>query len=109
MCIGTPLCIVSVDGIAATATDGSTPQLIDLSLTGPLAPGSWVLAFLGTAREVLTETEAARIAAALAALRAVMAGGGADALGDAFADLEASGPELPPHLAAALAAGATTA
>ena len=32
MCIGVPLQILSVDGIAARATDGETEELIDLSV-----------------------------------------------------------------------------
>ncbi|WP_210528148.1 HypC/HybG/HupF family hydrogenase formation chaperone [Rubellimicrobium arenae] len=102
MCVGEPFRILSVDGIAAMATNGPREALIDLSLTGPVAPGTWVLTFLGTAREVISEDEARHIAAALAALRSVMTGGD---VGDAFADLEATGPRLPPHLQAALAEG----
>lgn len=105
MCIGVPMRILSVDGIAARATDGTDETLIDLSLTGPLAPGTWVLTFLGAAREVICEEEARKIAAALGALRSVMQGGG---VGDAFADLDADGPRLPPHLQAALDAGRST-
>jgi len=102
MCIGLPLQIVSVDGIAAEATDGDTRALIDLSLTPGARPGDWVLTFLGAAREVLDAGEAQKIRAALAGLQAVMAGGEA---GDAFADLDAREPSLPPHLQAALDAG----
>jgi hydrogenase expression/formation protein HypC len=106
MCVGLPMRVLAVEGIVARATDGETEALIDLSLTGPLAPGTWVLTFLGAAREVISADEAGKIAAALSALRAVMAGG---EVGDAFADLEERGPRLPDHLAAALAAGRTTA
>lgn len=106
MCLGVPMQILSVDGIAAQATDGHETALIDLSLTGPLEPGTWVLTFLGAAREVITADEAAKISAALNGLRALMRG---DGLGDAFADLEARAPQLPPHLQAALDAGKTTA
>ncbi|NKX45976.1 HypC/HybG/HupF family hydrogenase formation chaperone [Roseicyclus persicicus] len=105
MCIGTPVQVVSVEGIAAIARDGDRLVRIDLSLTGPVAPGAWVLDFLGAAREVLDEGEALKIRAALEGLRSVMQGG---ALGDAFADLEATGPRLPAHLQAALDAGRTT-
>jgi len=102
MCIGIPLQILAVDGIAATASDGSRTEVIDLSLTGPLPCGTWVLSFLGTAREIISAGEAALISEALAALADVMAGGDG---GDAFADIDARGPQLPPHLAAAQAAG----
>ncbi|WP_095590903.1 HypC/HybG/HupF family hydrogenase formation chaperone [Actibacterium ureilyticum] len=102
MCLGIPMQILGVDGIAARATDGRTEALIDLSLTGPLAPGTWVLTFLGAAREVLDPDEAQKIASALDGLRALMRGEG---LGDAFADLEQGEPRLPPHLRAALDQG----
>ena len=106
MCLGVPMRILFTDGLAARATDDREETLIDLSLTGPLDPGTWVLTFLGAAREVIAADEAARIAAALDGLRAIMAGGD---LGDAFADLDARTPQLPPHLATAHAAGRTIA
>ena len=106
MCVGTPMQIVKVYGIAAEATDGQRDELIDLSLTGPLPIGTWVLTHLGCARAAISAKEAQLIGAALDGLRAVMAGGG---LGDAFADLDARSPELPPHLQAAHAAGKTIA
>ena len=102
MCIGEPMQIIAVDGIAARARDCATEALVDLSLTPEARPGDWVLTFLGAAREVIGAEEARKIMAALAGLRAVMAGGDA---GDAFADLEARTPTLPPHLQAALDAG----
>ncbi|WP_108259953.1 HypC/HybG/HupF family hydrogenase formation chaperone [Mangrovicoccus ximenensis] len=106
MCLGVPMQILECDGIAARATDGTREELIDLSLTGWVAPGTWVLTFLGAAREVISEAEALKISDALDGLRSLMAGGG---LGDAFADLEARPPSLPPHLQAALDAGRKTA
>lgn len=106
MCVGTPMQVISVNGIAATCTDGTLTELVDLSLIGKVTPGTWLLTFLGTAREVITEDEAHKISAALNGLRAVMTGGD---LGDAFADLDTRTPQLPPHLAAALAQGKTTA
>ncbi|MEL6198143.1 MAG: HypC/HybG/HupF family hydrogenase formation chaperone [Pseudomonadota bacterium] len=102
MCVGTPMRLVTVDGLIAVATDGQQQETLDLALVGPQPPGTWVLAFLGTAREVLAAEEAAKIAAALDGLRAVMAGGD---LGNAFADLEERAPALPPHLEAARARG----
>lgn len=98
MCVGEPRRLTAIDGIAGRTEDGS---LLDLSLLPDARVGDWVLAFLGTAREILTEDEAARIASALSALRSVMAGGG---VGDAFDDLDRP-PSLPPHLQAALDAG----
>ncbi len=106
MCVGIPLRITEVNGTNAIATDGARTEVLDLSLVGTQPIGTWVLGFLGAARDVLTEDEAERIGAALAGLERVMAGG---ALGDAFADLTGREPVLPPHLAAAHAAGKTEA
>ena len=106
MCVGIPLRIVSTNGLQAIASNGERTETVDLALTGPQAPGTWVLTHLGAAREVLDEAEARLISDALAGLERLMA---RDDLGDAFADLEQRGPVLPPHLAAALAAGQTEA
>ncbi|WP_414897051.1 HypC/HybG/HupF family hydrogenase formation chaperone [Rhodovulum sp. YEN HP10] len=100
MCVGEPMRLSAVEGIVGRTEDGT---LIDVSLTPEIRPGDWVLTFLGAARERLDPDEARKILAALEGLRAVMAGGSA---GDAFADLETREPTLPPHLQAALAAGA---
>ena len=105
MCVGIPMKILSVDGTAARAIDGSSQTTIDLSLTGPLEPGTWVLTFLGAAREVVSESEAEKIRSALDGLRSIMTGG---ELGEAFADLEARPPQLPPHLQAAFDKGEQT-
>lgn len=102
MCVGVPMKILSVDGIAALATDGTREELIDLSLTGPVEIGAWVLSFLGAARAVIDEDEAAKITDALNGLRSLMTGG---ELGDAFADLDHATPQLPPHLQTAFLNG----
>lgn len=106
MCVGVPALLTGCDGIRGEAVIEGEATLIDLSLTPEARPGDWVLTFLGAAREVIAADQAQKIAAALGGLRALMTGGD---LGDAFADLEAREPSLPPHLAAALAAGRTTA
>lgn len=102
MCLGVPMQLVSVDGIAGMARDGASVELVDLSLTPDARPGDWVLIFLGAAREVMDEAEAMATRRALDGLRSLMSGGG---LGDAFADLDNRTPTLPPHLQAALDAG----
>ncbi|MEL7114560.1 MAG: HypC/HybG/HupF family hydrogenase formation chaperone [Pseudomonadota bacterium] len=105
MCVGLPLRITAIHGIAARAEAEGHLEVIDLSLTPEAQTGDWVLTHLGAAREVIGADEARKITAALAGLRAVMAGGGA---GDAFADIETNGPQLPPHLQAAFDAGKAT-
>ena len=105
MCVGIPMQITAIDGIAATTTNGRHTEVIDLSLTSDAQVGDWVLTFLGTSREIISQEEADKIGAALEGLRSLMNGG---PLGDAFSDLENTGPQLPAHLQAALDAGETT-
>lgn len=93
MCVGIPLRIESCDGLQATASDGTRTEVLDMALVGAQPAGTWVLGFLGAAREVITEDEAKLIADALSGLERVMAGGD---LGDAFADLDGRTPSLPP-------------
>ena len=50
------------------------PQRVDLRLVGDQPPGTWVLVFLGAAREVIDEQRAMQTRDALEALRAVQAG-----------------------------------
>lgn len=104
MCVGLPLKIFAIDGIAAHACTDAHEEMIDLSLTPDARVGDWVLTFLGAAREIIAADEAEKITAALEGLRAVMNGG---SVGDSFADIENSGPTLPPHLQAAHDAGRT--
>lgn len=102
MCVGIPMQLTAIDGIAGHATDKGTAQLLDLSLLPQAQVGDWVLGFLGTAREILPESEALLILKALDGMSSIMAGGDA---GDAFADLDNRTPQIPPHLQAALDAG----
>jgi hydrogenase expression/formation protein HypC len=105
MCVGTPVQITAITGIAGQARDGDRVELVDLSLLPDARVGDWVLAFLGTAQSILPEDEALKIRAALQGLAAIMRG---DDPGDAFADLDSRAPTLPPHLQAALDAGRST-
>jgi hydrogenase expression/formation protein HypC len=96
MCIGVPACVLRVDGLRAECESRDGPCRVDLSLTGPLVPGTWVLTFLGAAREVIDETRARDIEGALTALEAIARG---EANIDSyFADLADREPELPEHL-----------
>lgn len=88
MCLALPMEVkrVSSDGSRAFCAGRDGDCELDTLLTGPLQPGQWVLAFLGAAREVVSAEEAARVAAALDALDAVLAGRPVD-IDEAFADL----------------------
>lgn len=96
-----------VDGLAGRCADAAGRiETIDLSLVPQARPGDHVLAFQGAARRLMDADEARLVAEALKGIAALMAGE-ADAarLDAAFADLAHREPELPPHLAAAFAAG----
>jgi hydrogenase expression/formation protein HypC len=95
--MGIPMQVEERRGLVATCRTGERVETVDLALTGPLEPGTWVLVFLGSAREVLDEQTAEQITRALDGLRSALMGGD---LGDAFADLEAREPQLPAHLRA---------
>lgn len=97
MCIGVPMKIIEVSEFYALCEGMGETKQIDLSLVGVQAVGTWVLTFLGAAREILTDESAAQITNALAALDIAMQGesDGIDAL---FDDLINREPELPEHL-----------
>ena len=97
MCLGVPMQVLACDGLMADCTAEGHRETVDIALVGAQPPGTWLLVFLGAAREVLDPQTAAQITRALGGLRSLMAGGD---LGDAFADLENRPPELPAHLRA---------
>ncbi|MCM2328624.1 MAG: HypC/HybG/HupF family hydrogenase formation chaperone [Lysobacter sp.] len=98
MCLGIPMQVVEVAGTsAAWCTGRNGRSLVDMTLVGPQVPGTWLLTFVGSAREVMAEEAAARVDAALDALNAVLEGDTAS-IDAAFADLVSREPTLPEHL-----------
>jgi hydrogenase expression/formation protein HypC len=98
MCIGIPMQVIDPEGVGAAwciGRDGR--QLVDMALVGPQVPGTWILAFAGAAREVMTPEAAARTDAAIDALAAALRGDTAS-IDHAFADLVNREPQLPDHL-----------
>ncbi len=96
MCVGTPMRIINRDGSYAICDGQGRQERISLALVGEPPPGTWILAYQGTAVRTMTEADAAATSAALAALEAVLAG---EANVDAyFSDLVDREPTLPPHL-----------
>ena len=59
MCLAVPFQVVEVDGLRAKVSLAGHCREADLSLTGPVARGGWVLVHAGYAIEILSE-EAAR-------------------------------------------------
>ncbi|MBA3903247.1 MAG: HypC/HybG/HupF family hydrogenase formation chaperone [Rhodocyclaceae bacterium] len=97
MCLAIPMRVLRMEGQMALCTGRNGETRVDTMLTGPLVPGQWVLGFLGTAREVVSEIEARKINGALDALEAVMAGD-TSGLDRHFADLVGREPQLPDFL-----------
>ena len=98
MCLGVPMQVVESAGESAAWCMGRDGRvLIDMTLVGAQAPGTWLLTFVGAARDVMTPESAAQVDSALDALVAVLQGDSA-AIEDAFADLVAREPQLPEHL-----------
>ena len=76
MCIGVPMQVIDIgngDGRPWCEGRGRREQL-DMMLVGDAPPGTWVLAFHGSAQRVMTADEAAQTNDALDALEAVLAG-----------------------------------
>lgn len=98
MCIGTPMQVLEYqDGLAiCSSRDDNTTQQVDMMLVGEPPIGSWVLVFLGTAREMLDHDTAMQISDALTALNMAMQGNGQ--IDHLFADLVDREPQLPDFL-----------
>jgi hydrogenase expression/formation protein HypC len=97
MCIGMPLQVVEIDGSFAWCEADGQRERLDMMLVGDQAPGTWVLAFMGAARQVMSELEAGQARDGRQALAAVLRGddGAVDGF---FGDLIGRRPELPAHL-----------
>lgn len=101
MCLGIPMQVLSVSGLTARCRSRTAEQVIDLSLVGDVAPGTWLMVFLGAAREVLTEEAARQSADAIEALEMAMRG--ETDFEHLFADLIDREPTLPDFLQPAVA------
>lgn len=87
MCIGIPMRVVESHGFVARCEGRGESAEVNMLLVGPQQEGTWILNFLGSAREVLSAEEARRINDALDALEAVMRGDPDVDIDAHFADL----------------------
>ncbi|MDX1593911.1 MAG: HypC/HybG/HupF family hydrogenase formation chaperone [Gammaproteobacteria bacterium] len=92
MCIGIPMQVIASHGFSARCEGRGQTADLNMLLVGPQEPGTWVLNFLGSAREVLSEEDARRINDALDALEAVMRGDPDVDIDAHFADLTGREP-----------------
>ncbi len=97
MCIGVPMRVAEPGETRAWCEGRGERRLIDMQLVGPQPVGTWILAFLDAAREVLDAERARQIDAALDALDAALRGETAD-LDRYFSDIIGHEPRLPEHL-----------
>ena len=74
MCIGAPVQVIESRGFTALCRGRNGDEEVNMMLIGPQPEGTWVLNFLGSAREILDEDDAIKINSALDALSAVMSG-----------------------------------
>ena len=74
MCIGIPMQVVEIGCGRSWCEGRARRQPIDMMLVGDVPIGTWILAFNGSARRVMTVDEAAQTNAALDALEAALAG-----------------------------------
>lgn len=96
MCIGTPMQVISCSETIAICDDNGVPTEVDISLVGEQTPNTWLLVFLGSAREVMEPEIAEKTCQALEAVQAVM--NGSSHIDHLFSDLVDREPQLPEHL-----------
>jgi hydrogenase expression/formation protein HypC len=100
MCIGQPLqvceALIGSEATHAWCEADGQRECLDMQLIGAQPPGTWVLAFHGSARQVMSREEAAQARAARLALAAALEGD--RNIDRFFADLVNREPTLPPHL-----------
>lgn len=74
MCLGIPMQVVEVDGMFAWCEGRGRRERLNILWLGETAPGDWVYALLGQAREKLTEQRVDEINLALDGLTAALHG-----------------------------------
>jgi len=93
MCIGIPMQVVETGSGYAWCEGLGQRRRIDTLLVGDQPAGTWLLTFLGSARELLCAEDAARISDAVRAVDLVMRG--ETAVDHLFSDLAAREPQRP--------------
>ena len=78
MCVGTPVQVVQSHEVMSVCSGRNGNEDVNMLLVGQQPVGTWVIAFLGWAREVIDEQQAKDIDLALDGLQMIM--DGADAI-----------------------------
>lgn len=74
MCVGVPMQVVEPGELSALCRGRNGDEQVNMLLIGKQPAGTWILNFLGWAREVISEQDAAHINKALDGLGEIMAG-----------------------------------
>ncbi len=74
MCIGVPMQVIEAGDLMALCRGRNGEEHVNMMLIGSQPEGSWVLNFLGSAREVISEEDAININKALDGLTEIMSG-----------------------------------
>lgn len=96
MCLGIPMQVELCTELQATCLNGDERESVDMTLVGTQPPGTWIMVFLGAARDVIDEATAMKTRDALQAVSAIMSGD--TNIERWFSDLNDREPQLPPHL-----------
>ncbi|VAX06034.1 hypothetical protein MNBD_GAMMA25-2574 [hydrothermal vent metagenome] len=74
MCIGVPVQIIEAGEFMARCRGRNGEEQVNMMLIGSQPLGTWILSFLGSAREVISAEDAVNIDKALDGLTAIMQG-----------------------------------
>ncbi len=74
MCIGVPVQVIAPGDFVQLCRGRNGEEQVNMMLIGPQPEGTWVLNFLGSAREVISAEDAVNINKALDGLEAIMQG-----------------------------------
>ncbi|MBC8209474.1 MAG: HypC/HybG/HupF family hydrogenase formation chaperone [Gammaproteobacteria bacterium] len=74
MCIGVPVQVIEAGEFVSLCRGLNGDEQVNMMLIGAQPVGTWVLNFLGSAREVLSEQDAMKLNRALEGLHAIMSG-----------------------------------
>ena len=103
MGVGLPMQVLEMHGTHALCEADGQTELIDMILVGDQVQGTWILNFLGAAREILPPESVNQMRQALSSLQAVNQISDPQVqLDELFADLIGREPPLPEHLRAQL-------
>ncbi|MBP7565438.1 MAG: HypC/HybG/HupF family hydrogenase formation chaperone [Burkholderiaceae bacterium] len=78
MCIGMPMQVTAIEPGHALCEGRGERRRVNTALVGDVAPGDWLLVFLGDARERIDAERALEVNAALDLVLGAMQGQGAD-------------------------------